>query len=371
MIKLLIVSTVGLKYEGITSVILSNLKVMNLFELEVYVAGTIEVDEAIRKEIENIGCKVIDFPSRRQSPIKYFFKLISFIRKNRIQIVHAHGNSATLAIEMMASLCGGCNVRIAHSHNTSTLYPKLNKVFSPFFSRLYTHGFACGSDAGKWLFHNKPFIEITNGIEVEKFIFNEQQRNIFRKRIFADNKFVVGSVGNFNKQKNHSFLIDAFAEFEKKHNESILLLIGDGYLMDSVKDKVNKLGLASKVHFVGKTTEVNNYMQAMDVFVMPSLHEGFPVALVEAQASGLPCLVSNTVDRKVKITPDVDFLSLTEPLEWSNAIELIFQKLKPIDRAKRAINSQSEINKAGYSIRENAMRMEQLYLSFIKSDEDI
>ena len=132
--KILIISTVGLIYDGITSVVVSYLKAMNREDLEIYVVGTINVKESIRKQIESLGCKVVDFPDRRNDTMRYFLQLSKFIRKNKIDIVHAHGNSGTLAIEMVAAWLGGCKKRIAHSHNTKCDQVKADKILRPIFN---------------------------------------------------------------------------------------------------------------------------------------------------------------------------------------------------------------------------------------------
>lgn len=186
--KVLIISTVGLKYEGITSVIVSSLKAMNRDNLDIYVAGTIEVHPSIRKELEKINCKVIDFPSRKVETVKYFFSLIRFIHKNRIDVVHAHGNSATLSIDLLAAWIGGCKKRIAHSHNTKCDQAKADKILHPLFDNLYTDALACGNNAGEWLFGHKPFDIITNGRDIETFKFNESIRLRIRKEFNLEGK---------------------------------------------------------------------------------------------------------------------------------------------------------------------------------------
>lgn len=153
--RILIISTVGLIYDGITSVIVSYLKAMNREGLDIYIVGTIDVKDSIRNQIEAMGCKVIELPNRRSNPMNYFFQLSKFVRKKKIDVVHAHGNSGTLAIEMVAAWLGGCKKRIAHSHNTKCDQVKADKLLRPIFNIFYTDALACGSEAGRWLLEEK------------------------------------------------------------------------------------------------------------------------------------------------------------------------------------------------------------------------
>lgn len=188
-------------------------------------------------------------------------------------IVHIHGNSANMAIELLAVTFGGVKVKITHSHNTATMHPCMHKMLWPLFAKLCTVRLACGEDAGKWLYREQKFTVLNNGIETNKYLFSDSVRSITRKELgVKENEILLGHIGNFIEQKNHTFLIDIFSEVHRANPEFKLLLISDGMLMPTIKDKVHSLELDDAVVFLGKTMNVQNYLSAMDLFLLPSLH---------------------------------------------------------------------------------------------------
>lgn len=209
----------------------------------------------------------------------------------------------------------------------------MNKVLYPFFLLLYTHGFACGKDAGKWMFHNKPFEIIRNGINLKQYRYNEVVRSEYRKKLDVGRRTVIGHIGNFVDQKNHTFLLDAFAELLKMDENYLLLLISEGSLLEEIKEKARVLQIEDNVVFTGKTTVVQHYLQAMDLFVLPSLYEGLPVVLIEAQAAGLPCIVSDRVTKEADLTDSITYIPINNPKDW--AMEIKKYKTGPIGTADR------------------------------------
>lgn len=364
-IKLLIINTVRFRLNGVTSVIMNYYRNMDKSDMQIDFIVINEISNEYRIELENNGSKIYQLP-RKKNILKYQLELYKIIKKNQYDIVHVHGNSSIMLVDILPAKWAKVPVRIAHSHNTTCTHMKLNKILYPIFEKTYTHGFACGQEAGKWLFHDKPFIEIKNGIDLKKYSYNEEIRKIYRKKIDANNKIVIGHVGNFIEQKNHSFLIDVFAKLISKNSNYLLLLISDGVLMEQIKEKVHNLGLDNNVIFLGKTTEVQNYMQAMDIFILPSLYEGLPVVLVEAQANGLPCLVSNTVAKESNLTDSLKFLSIDNTSIWvENLIELS-DKLDTYNRLEKTKEYQLKISNAGYDISNNANTMKEKYFQFIQ-----
>lgn len=360
MMKVLVINTVRFKLNGISAVIMNYYKAMDKTDMTMdFVA--IDMPSGEYQELfqqYEIKCFVVS----KSNLMKYFFNLIKIARKGNYDIAHVHGNSANMAIELFACLLAGIKVRIAHSHNTSTLHPTMHRLLYPLFKLAYTHGFACGTDAGHWLFHNRDFVEIKNGIDLNVYKFNEAIRNSYRKKIKAEDRIVIGHVGNFIEQKNHSFLLDWFAELIKKNSNYLLLMISDGYLLEQIKEKASIMGISNNVIFLGKTLEVQNYLQAMDIFVLPSLHEGLPVVLVEAQSNGLPCFVADTVARESNITGAISFLPITSTDVWVNAI---LETTLCDSRLERCITWQKMISESGYDINRNANRMKDLYSSYI------
>lgn len=194
--RVLIVSTVGLIYDGITSVILSNLQAMDRTGLDIYIASTIKAEPNIVDQFIKLGCTIVDLPDRRKNPKAYFFELRKFIKDKRIDVVHANGNSATLAVEMLAAKLGGCKKRIAHSHNTRCDQVRADKILRPLFYATYTDALACGEDAGRWLYKNRPFTVLKNGRDVDRFIFDDAKRQTMRRQLEIGKNLAVGHVNN-------------------------------------------------------------------------------------------------------------------------------------------------------------------------------
>ena len=314
-------------------------------------------------EIEKLGGKVIMVPPY-QKLHKYMIKLAKVFKENEYQIVHSNINALSV-FPMMAAKIAGVKIRIAHNHSTSnnkeikiTLVKNVLKPFSKIFPNKY---FACSELAGKWLFGEDFYNEgrvklIKNAIDISKFIYNEDKRTCIRKEMELEDKFVIGHVGRFMFQKNHDFLIEIFNEVNKIDNNVYLLLIGEGELENSIYEKVEKLGLTSKVKFLGIRDDVNDIMQAMDVFVFPSRYEGLGMVAVEAQAAGLKTIVSDEIPIEAKVTELLEYCNLEQtPKEW--AIKILESKNGYLRQ-----DTSKEIEDNGYEIKRASKKLEEIYL---------
>lgn len=332
-----------------------------------FVAPNISEDK--KKEIEKNNNRVYIIKDRKSKPFKYMRELKKIIEENDYDIVQAHGSSAILFLEMLAAKRAGCKIRIAHSRNTKASHKILDFIFRPIFYSTYTTGFACGEEAGKWLFHDRPFYIINNGKDANEFMYKEEVRNKIRKEWDLDGKIVLGHVGTFNYQKNHDFLIDIFYELKKlNHQNYKLVLLGDGKLQEDIREKVSKLKLDRDVIFVGRTKDVSQWLQAMDIMVFPSRFEGFPNVLIEWQMAALPCYISDIITKDVAVTDLVHFLSIDElPKKWAEEIS----KTEIIDRNLIKDKVISEIKKNGYDIKENAKKLENIYFNLIQGQEKV
>jgi glycosyltransferase involved in cell wall biosynthesis len=360
-LRVLIIATTNFELDGITNVILNYYRAMDKSDMQIDIVTPNDIRDDLRIEIESFGSKIYKINGRTKNPISYIKKLSTLICENNYLIVHAHGNSCTLALEMLAAKFGGAKVRIPHSHNTKTKYSFVNKMLRKIFDLTYTHAFACGQKAGEWLFNKEPFVIINNGISIENYKFNLEVRQKYREKYNLNGKKVIGHVGHFNHQKNHDFLIDVFAEIFKIDNSYRLLLIGDGKLRPDIENKVNELGLTEEVIFTGKSLDVPQLMQAIDMVVMPSRYEGLPLTLVEAQAACLNCFVSDTVSNEVAITELINFLSLEiTPKEWADRI----YSCNRINRDEKKETVLNQIIMAGYSIKNNAENLKKLYSKY-------
>lgn len=299
------------------------------------------------QEIKQLGGKIYYFSFREDKDIfRYIYQLHMFFKKHKeYKIIHGHMPSLGFIYHTIARM-HGVKIRIAHSHVTSTeRTPKGNLVAC--LTKLVKHCantyFACSQEAGRYMFGKRPFQVIHNAIDTQKFAFNLEMRSHIRNELDLQNRFVIGHVGRFAKQKNHGFLVDVFKEVYLQEPNSVLLLIGTGELEEAIRQKVKRLGLSEHVIFGGLRDNVQEFYQAMDVFVLPSLFEGLCIVGIEAQASGLPCLFSDTISNEVKMTEQSTLLPLGNPADWSKRI-MQYRHFSRKDQSGAIVHSNYEIH---------------------------
>lgn len=360
--KLLIIPSGGMGLDGITMSIMNYYHYFNKSNISTtFVATKIKCEkkyfDSISKEIENNGDRVI-LLERRKNILRYLFQLIKLMKKDNYDIIHVHGSSSLLAIELLAAKICGIKVRIAHSHNTTCNYRILNIVLKYIFNYLTTCRLACGRDAGKWLFGNKDFKVLKNGIEADDFKYNKEIRDKIRINLNLEGKKVIGHVGAFNEQKNQSFLIDILKELLIIDKNYRLVFIGDGEKREEIERKALIAGIKDKVIFLGRRTDISDLLQAMDLMVLPSKYEGLPVVAIEWQASGLPIVVSDKVTSEIALTNLVTFKSLNDGAsEWAITIDSLikYERVSKID----------VIREVGYDIKKNSDALVNLYNKLI------
>ena len=314
--------------------------------------------------VEKSGGKVHVLPSRTKHLFSYWYGLYQLIKQEEYNIVHIHGNSHTVSIELSAAYMAGCGVRMVHAHTTTCKYAMAHKLLSPLFNLLCTHRLACGNAAGHFMFGDKPFVVVNNGVDTEKFAFDPDKRTSIRKELGWIDNPIIGHVGYFKEVKNQSFIVDIFNDLYNHDNKYRLILIGDGPLRGQVEQKVLDLGLSDVVCFTGNINNVNEYLSAIDLIVMPSLFEGLPLSLIEQQANGLQCVVSDTVTQEVDKTGNLLFLPLSlSAKEWANKIVAFHDDLSREERSRSAIE---RICESGYSIQEEANKLANYYNEIIK-----
>lgn len=310
------------------------------------------------EEIEKLGGKIYNLPRLNPFSPKYLKALDDFFRDHKeYKIVHCHQDCLSGIILKYAKK-NGVPFTIAHSHNANqdkNLKYLVKLMAKKNITKYADYLFACGKEAGKWMFNTTEYTILNNAIDTESYIYNEEKSLKIRKKLGINNKFVVGHVGRFRHQKNHNFIIDIFKRVSEINKESVLLLVGDGELMNDIKSKVKSLNLADKVIFLGARDDVNNLMQAMDVFLFPSLYEGFPLTMVESQASGLNCIISNKIPNECIVTKNVKVLSLQESSNyWADEILKI--------RISNRKNLCNEIQNTKFNIKSNATWLQKFYL---------
>lgn len=320
---------------------------------------------AYEDEIREMGGKIYRTPGL--NPIKWFKyekMLRGLLTENKdIKVVHSHNGAFSLQAQIAAKKNGIKN-RIVHVHGTKidfNLKLPLKLFYKQFLKKSSNNYWGCGIEAVQYYFGNKTiensnYTIIKNAIEVEKFLYDETKRNEIRKKYNLENKFVIGNVARFMKQKNHEFTLKLFKEILNRNSNAILMLIGDGELQDEIKQKAKELEIYDSIMFMGNINNVNEMYQAMDVFLLPSLFEGLPVVGIEAQASGLKCIMSDTITDEVKITENLEFLNLKK-----DSLEKWADKILENTEYTR-LNMKNEIVDAGYSIEEEAKKLQNIYL---------
>lgn len=362
MIRILVVETTVFGYDGITNVMVNYFEHMNYSSIHMDLVTINPVSEKFKTTLEKYGGRNYVIGCRNRNPAKYVFELSKLLRAGKYSIIHVHGCSATMAVEMLAAKLAGVKVRIAHSHNTTCDHVKVDKILRPLFSKLCNVGFACGKEAGEWMFPNMAFDVISNGIDLEKFQYNADVRMQFRSKYGLEGKTVIGHVGRFSKQKNHEKLIDIFTQYSAIHSDSKLVLIGDGELRPMIEVQAKQRNL--DVLFVGLSDEVEKWLQAMDVMIFPSLFEGLPLGLVEAQAAGLPCILSDTISTETKITDLVCYVGLNSSDEvWCESTDRMLAQTNRDAQKKLICES---IQKAHFDINSNCSELSQKYELLVK-----
>lgn len=319
-------------------------------------------------EIKKLGGRVIICPPYQKIP-KYEKFLMNLFKEKQYKIVHSNINALSV-FPLYAAKKAGVPIRIAHSHSTTNkkeLKKNLMKqALRPFSKKYATDYFACSELAGRWLFGDKTFEQgkvtiINNAIDLDKFKYDEKVRKEKRKELnINDDTLVVGHIGRFVAQKNHTFLIDIFNELHTKEKNSILLLIGQGPLMGEIKQKVEALGISDSVKFLGQRDDVSELYQVFDVFLLPSLYEGLPVVGVEAQATGNLCILSDSMTQETKVLDTTRFISLDKGvIEWLSII------LDDYNKFKRH-NSTDEITENNFNIKKEASKLENKYDELLK-----
>lgn len=362
MVKVLNIPTNGVRREGINSMQLRWTRAMNKNDLQLDIAAVRDNAEDVIEDYKKLGCNVFVLPHRKKKILSYCFKLYKLLKKEKYDVIHVHGSSGFLGVELLIAKIAGVPVRIAHSRNTTCDNKFIDKLFRPILYACMTKGLACSKAAGEWLFGNRPFEVIHNGINTESFRLNEIKRSEVRKKLGIENSLTIGFVGNIKQQKNPLFLVDIISELAQKDLAAKLLIVGDGTMMKPMKDKITELSLNKDVIFIGRSNDVPQYMSAMDAFVFPSLYEGFGNVALEAQLSGLQVYVSETVPEDCKLSDHIAFLPINNgPKVWVDNI-LKNGKVENDVRLERYDEVCINMKKNHFDIYENAKRLRELYI---------
>lgn len=330
------------------------------FDFLIYTEGKAFYED----EINKLGGKIFKVTSRRKNVIKNYLELNKFFKNNKYEIVHFH-QGPTYYYPLKMAKKYGVKKRIIHNHGINRRYKQILKYLLEFWIKpricsFATEYVACSENVVDHLFtrkiiKNKNYIILNNAIDVEKFKFDIKNRNKIRKELkIKDEELLALHVGTFTVPKNHDFLIDVFSNQLKENENLKLALVGEGPLREKVEDYIKEKKIEDKVIFLGRREDVNEILSAADYMIFPSLYEGLPLTLIEAQASGLPILMSNTITEKVIQTDIVKSLSIDSADEWN--IPYI------ININNERINYNEKLKRTEFSILKEKNKLENLYI---------
>lgn len=306
-------------------------------------------------EIIGLGGRIVHTVKKSESgPYASFMRLREIAREGRYCCAVRSSQNSISAFDLLAMKAGGVPKTVFRSSNTGTVHGTLQeKLFQVFFRPLVgaasTLLCAPSLGAGRYMFgesglRSDKFTLLHNALNLSEYAYSRESRRLIRRELgIPESAFVIGHVGRFNQQKNHPFLIKVFSKVARERDDAVLLLFGKGELEGDIRRDVKERGLSQKVIFAGVRNDMGKCYSAMDVLLFPSLYEGLPNAVIEAQANGLPCIISETITRDVAINSNVYFLSVNEQIDsWVRAI-----KPNCIERVGGASN---RLREAGYDI---------------------
>lgn len=358
--KILVIITDLKKDSGIANAFMNYYRFMDKRGLQIDVASMNEPEPELRCETEQEGGKCYRLPDKRQKPIRYLKAFYDVCRE--YDIVHIHGNSATMAGELVLARIRHVQKRLAHCHNARTEHPIMNFILKPFFWKSYTKGIAVSKAAGDWLYGNYPYTILYNGIDTEKFRFNMDARKVIRGNYQIDDGTVlIGNVGRINPQKNHVYLLEVLNRIHNDGKKAKLIIIGDGLLRGEIERKAESLGIGNDVIFAGMISDPSKYYSAMDVFMFPSVFEGFSIAMMEAQASGLQCIVSTRVSLESDVTGNVRYLDFNVS-KWAEEYKAVLDTARNNSREEMSNRAIDNICAKGLDSRVSGGRLREIYL---------
>ncbi|MDR2590996.1 MAG: glycosyltransferase family 1 protein [Oscillospiraceae bacterium] len=308
-----------------------------------------------------LGARIFKRPRLKHNPFRNLNVLRKVLKDNPdIKIIHTHGCLPFVLLDLyVASLCG-VKIRFVHSHNKSHGVRLLRPFYQKLAMLITTKHLACSTEAGMSLFGKSIFTKdklslIKNAINIEQYRYSTERRMKIRDKMDLGDKFIVFHVGRFEKVKNQEFLLKAFACAVNKQLNIVLLIAGDGSEHKHLLEVALELGICDYVKFLGKRDDVADLLQAADIFVLPSISEGLGIAAIEAQAAGLPCLLSNGVPFECKITDNVEFLPIDKGVDiWAERM-ITYRDFNRIDPS-------NDVYKAGYDIKSAVKELEKFYL---------
>lgn len=352
------------------------------YQIDICIQGKDVTNKRLYTLCKKKGCHIYVIPAFNRNYLAYMLAVRKLLRNRTYDVVHIHMNALINCAPIYIAMRYAKRV-VVHSHSTKNNMGGKVGLLIHYVNRWMLRNkniirVACGTESGNWMFGECPFTVLDNAVSIPEFVYNEKKREVIRTELGIKDKKVIGHVGRFVEVKNHEFLLDVFSEYIKKEKknmlckntgiysssekekqkiDTVLVLVGDGELLASMKQKVHDLAIEKYVIFVGGKTEVAPYYSAFDCLLFPSKFEGLPFVLIEAQVNGLPIIASDRVTTEMDLTGNIKFLPLDTPIqEWISAIE---KALEPVDR----LSFVKKIERTKYNVKNMAEKLESIYSS--------
>ncbi|MFR5683192.1 MAG: glycosyltransferase family 1 protein, partial [Clostridia bacterium] len=352
-----------MNYGGIETFIMNYYRKMDHSKVQIDFLANGSNKGAYDEEIEAMGGRIYHLPRRGRHYFAYRKAMKEILKSGEYQIIHAHANEMNGLILSIAKKCE-IPVRISHCHTANPIYQnKIIKIIYGHYKKKIlknaTHFFACSDQAAKWMYGEQNVMQnkvtiVKNAIDIEKYKFNtkkrEELRNLYQ---LEENTVVIGHIGRFYYEKNHSFIVELFEKYHQLNPNSKLFLIGEGALKNEIIQRLKEKKLAKDMITIDRTNQINELLNIFDIFILPSLFEGLPFVGIEAQANGLPCFFSKGVTNQIQIANNLSFIEL-DSQKWAKEINSC---------KKRRQNNEENLTKAGYNINLEVKKLEEFYQS--------
>lgn len=350
--RVLVVNTVPYVLNGISSMIMNYYQVLKKdisfdFVINAY------IDAGIESKIDD-SSEVYILPNRKKKTLQYIKELRKIAEGKYYDVIHIHGNSALMSIELFAVKNCKNTVIITHNHNTKSEYPLLDKLLRSYFQNNVSYAFAASRESGAWLYGNYPFKVIENGLDMDSLQYSTDSRKEIRRKYQIGDETLLLNIGRYNFQKNKKFVIDSFREYLQFDASAKLMMIGEGSGRKEIEEYVKELRMNQSVIFVYKTNNIEKYYSAADIFTFPTKWEALGMVIVEAQVAGLPSLIGNTVPMVTEVSDRSFYFDISDEKKWA-------QKLYQIKKMKIDHESQYDVRMDQFNIKNNAQELKKIY----------
>lgn len=358
--KICVINTVNMGFNGISKVIMNHYRYQKKLNWKFVFVCNYYIEKTFKEEIINNHDRVYVL-NKKKAIILYIFDLMKLVMKEDFDIIHVHGNSSFMILESIISKFSGGKI-IVHCHNSSPTSKMAEKYLNGLFKKTYNLALACSNDSGEWIFGKNKFKILNNGIEGKKYFYDNNDRNNLRNKLNLNDKKVIIQVGRLNELKNHIFFLTVLKKLSENSSDYMYMIVGDGQLKKDLQNKVKALDLEKYVMFVGESKDIAKYYSASDIFVLPSLSEGLGIVLVEAQANGIPCIVSTNVPQEACYTKFVKYVDL-DVEKWVNEL-----KNMSLKRNEHAVN---DFNLSDFDFYHSAELLKEIYLKLLEDRSEV